>query len=449
MRYRLFKQQMFMYFVHKGGISQAAMLCGSVLIPKKIPLEQLQDAANKVFETNDILRERFIEKDGLVYQESVPFERKEFEVLHFNSKEELDRYGEIYGTIPLELEIVSEGNGIPASAWKRGKPSFAMITNMIIHNIKMFFTKLSLGKLNDSPKCCEMILLDLPNASGALFKMHHIISDGWSMMLLTNQFLKFLAGEKVDSFSYFDAIENGKKYRESKRFERDLEYGRKDLAKCSEPTSIWPKKATSMEAVRDTLVLNEELTTKIKKFAGENDLTPYIIFLTSLCIWIKKKKQRDMFYVGATALNRNNYEELNTVGYFATVPPLLVELDSSCTYMDALNYMKIKSMAVTRHRMGLSESNTNTSLMFDLMISYQNATLEADRDAIVTQYYCKFVGEKQIITMEDRLNDNHYKIHFDHNIKISKSEVKELFTGFEKILSKGLENSNTKINELF
>ena len=51
--------------------------------------------------------------------------------------------------------------------------------------------------------------------------------------------------------------------------------------------------------------------------------------------------------------------------------------------------------------------------------------------------------------MEDRLNDNHYKIHFDHNIKISKSEVKELFTGFEKILSKGLENSNTKINELF
>ena len=448
MRYRLTKQQMFMYFVTKTGISQAAMLCGSVVIPKKIPLEKLEEAANKVFEANDILRERFIEKDGVVYQESLPFEKKEFEVLHFSSKQELDRYGEKYGTIPLDLEIVSEGKGIPETFWKKSKPSKEMVRNMIIQKIKMFFTKLSIGRLHNTPKCCEMILVDLPDASGVLFKMHHIISDGWSMVLLTNQLLKFLAGEKVETFSYFDAEENTRKYRESKRFERDLEYGRRDLAKCKEPTAIWPQKATSMEARRDTLVLNEKQTKGIKQFAAENNLTPYIVFLTTLCIWIKKKKQRDLFYVGAVALNRNNYEELNTVGYFSTVPPLLVEFNNDSSYMDALNYMKAKSMAVTRHRMGLSENNTGTTLMYDLMISYQNGTLEADKDAIVTQYYCKSVGEKQILTMEDRDQDNHYKIHFDHNIKITADEVKELFEGFEEILAKGINDSNTKISEL-
>ena len=59
--FELHDAQMFMYFGCKQGAGQAALLTGSIIIPRKIDMAKLQDAANEVFRANDGLRAYFIE----------------------------------------------------------------------------------------------------------------------------------------------------------------------------------------------------------------------------------------------------------------------------------------------------------------------------------------------------------------------------------------------------
>ena len=107
--FELHDAQMFMYFGCKQGAGQAALLTGSILLPRKIEISKLQDAANEVFKANNGLRAVFVEKDEKIYQDVKPYEPQEFKVMHFNSKEEVDEFGEVYGTIPLKLPIRVEG----------------------------------------------------------------------------------------------------------------------------------------------------------------------------------------------------------------------------------------------------------------------------------------------------------------------------------------------------
>lgn len=62
----------------------------------------MQKTVNEIYRMNDALRIRIVEEDG-VSQIITPFEEKEFEILTFDSKAELDRYAEEYAKVPMDL----------------------------------------------------------------------------------------------------------------------------------------------------------------------------------------------------------------------------------------------------------------------------------------------------------------------------------------------------------
>lgn len=98
----------------------------------------MQRAANEIFRINDGLRARFIEKDGKVYQEIPGFVERKFEVLTFNSKEEMDEWGHAYASIALKLDVRSEGDGCPKEMWQSGsKPSKTLVKNTLLLNAKL------------------------------------------------------------------------------------------------------------------------------------------------------------------------------------------------------------------------------------------------------------------------------------------------------------------------
>ena len=425
--FELHDAQMFMYFGCKQGAGQAALLTGSIIIPRKIDINKLQDAANEVFRINDGLRAFFIEKDEKIYQDAKPFKRREFKVLHFNSKEEVDEYGKVYGTIPLKLEIHTEGSGVSKERWKNEKPSATLVKNVIIHETKMFFTKLRMGMLNNDPAVCEMSLVDLPDACGAIIKIHHIIADAWTVMLVANQFLSLLKGETVEAYNYEDFIESEKKYKLSNRFQRDKEYMDAEFAKCPEQTWLWPERYKSLEAKRRTVVLDKELSSRIYDFCENRKVTPYILFLSAITLYMRKKLGRDKFYVGSFSLNRSTYKEKNTVGMFVTGIPVLMELDSNDTYAQVIEKVNLKSVNAFRHYKGAKITPDSKEKLFDIWVSFQNATLDADPTAICTQYYCNYVIDTTILSIEDRSSDGQFKLHFDHNIKVSEEDTDELF----------------------
>ena len=422
--FELHDSQMFMYYADKQGAGQALLLCGSILIPHRIDIGKLQDAVNELFRLNNGLRTYFIEKDGKAYQNIKPFEKKEFEVLHFNSKEELDEYGKVYATIPLKLDIRVEGKETIKA--ESDKPSAELVKNVIIHNAKMFFTRLRMGLLIRDKGCCEVQIFELPESVGIILKIHHIVSDAWTVMLLANQFISILKGETVDAFDYREFVENDKKYFQSKRFERDREYMQEEFSKCPQQTWTWPEPYTSLEASRKTIVLDKELTAGIKKFCEENGITPFVLFMTAASLYINRKTQREMFYVGSVALNRSNYREKNTAGMFVTSIPVLIELNMKDSYFETLNKIKEKSLRAFKHQKGVIKNRDSKKMLYDMWISYQNATLDSDSTVDCTQYYCNYSIDTTILSIEDRSMDGQYKLHFDHNIKVSEKDTDEL-----------------------
>jgi hypothetical protein len=443
--FELHNSQKFMYFGYKQGAGQALLLCGSIVIPRKIDIEQLQNAANELFRINNGLRTYFIEKDGKVYQDVKPFEKKKFEVLHFNSKEELDEYGKVYGTIPLKLDIRVDGDK-PFKA-ETEKPSLELVKNVIVHEVKMFFTKLRMGMLKRDKGVCEVQIFELPESVGMILKITHIVADAWTVMLLANQFMSILNGKDVEAFDYQEFVENDKKYRLNKRYERDKEYNLEEYNKCPEQTWVWPEPYTSLEASRRTVVLDKEFTAEIKKFCETNNVTPYILFLTATCLYINRKTQREKFYVGSVALNRSNYREKNTAGMFVTSIPVLIELDKEDSYSVTLNKIKDKSLRGFKHSKGILRNDDSRKILYDMWISYQNATLDADSTVDCTQYYCNYVVDTTILSIEDRAMDGQYKLHFDHNCKVPEKDVDELFDSVISNLHKIMDNPDSTIGK--
>ena len=447
--FEISSSQMPMYVLDKNGLGQCNILCGSLILPKKISINKLQEVANKLFEKNDCLRSCFIEKDGKVYQDIKPFKEKEFEVLRFNSKEELDKFGEVYGTIPLKLDIKSIGEGFPKSKWKYPKASNSFIFNEYIHNIKMFFTKMRMGMLKRKKTSCELMLVDLPNSSGAIIKMHHVISDAWSMMLVANQFIKLLNGEEIEMFDYKEFAENQNQYFLSERYKKDMEFMDKEALKCPKKTWIWSTPYSSTGCKRKTYTLSSEITKAINTYCTKNNTTPFMLFVTAVSIYANHKLKKDKFYVGPAMLGRSTYKEKNTIGMFVKVPPMLIELDQNDTFIQTIEKINKKSLNVYRHQNANFHIMDGPNIMFDLTVSYQNATLDADPSVICTQYYCEYSpGDNQVLSIEDRALEGKYKIHFDHNVKIGEKEVDELFKEVVDVINKGIRDDSIKISEL-
>ena len=435
-------QELF-YGFEKMGIGQVSVLCGSVTIPRLIDESELQRAANELFRINDGMRGYFLEKDGKVYQDYNPFEERTFEVLCFDSKEALDAWGSMYAAIPMKLDIRKEGRGVPKSKWQSGDTSLALVKNVMIHNVCSAITCIKNG-VKVKPSCCDVKLVYLPDACGAIIKMHHIVSDAWTMLLAANQFVSLLNGKQPKAYQYEEYLANEDAYQNSKRYKKDGEHYKQLYERCPESTAIWPNPMHTLEAVRNTIILSREDTVAIKEYAAARGVSPYILFLTAVSAFARHKTNLEKFYLGSVVINRTGIRERNTVGMFISAVPVLLELDEDISFADAVTYVNDENFTSFRHGKG-PRPIEGPWLPYDLWVSYQNATLDADSSAECTQYYCNYAPSTKILSIEDRLGDGCYKLHFDHSIEVTQAEVDEFLKVTLAVLRAGIKNDSERL----
>lgn len=450
--HELVELQPYMYMATKMGLGQMWVVCGSVVLPHVYYEADMQRAANELFRINESLRARFVEhEDGKVYQETKPFQEQKFDVMHFDSIEELHAWADIYATIPLELEVRSEGKGIPKKAWTTGaQASPAMVYHAVTHNIATSIKKVRYG-MQPKPGCCEIKLVQIPGATGAIIKMHHVVSDAWSMALLANQFARLLDGEQPPAYQYEEHIKNNEKYRKSKSYERDVAYYREQISQLPEGSRpIWDKTPTSMLARRYTRVLDADLTAKIKEYATANEISPYILFLSAAGIFVRNELKTDKFFVVSVCGNRWGAHERNTVGLFATNPILPMDLKGDDTFAASIQAVTKANIACYRHQRAagtiLEEFDTPTKT--SMTLSYQDATLDIDPSAICVQHFCRY-WSYYYLTIEDRAVDGYFKMHLDSNIQIvSTEEAERMFDYVTRVLANAIVDDSKTIDEL-
>lgn len=446
--YEIAGLQTYMYMAEKMGAAGAKTLCASVVVPRKISTDEMRRAANELFRINDGLRGRIVEAaDGKVYQETLPYKEQKFEVLNFESREKMDEYGSVYGTLPLRLDVRAEAE--PHKV-EMPTPSPAAVFHGIIRIMgqKRKAKKLGIG---DEVGCCIVKLVQLPDSSGAIIKMHHIASDGWSMMLLANQFLQILKGEQPKAYQFETHLANEEEYRKSKTYQRDLAYFEDQLKEYPDAPLIHKgKMSTNVRAARVITVIDKELSTAIREYAAAHNTSPQALFLAAAGGLVRRELGSDSFYLGSICANRAGIKERNTVGLFVNTPSFHANVHGSDRFADLVEAMRDANYSCFRHQRASFYSSNPFPQAF--MVSYQNATLEADRTAICAEYPCSFMPADNAggnFSIEDRMGEGIFKLNRDNNLqKQSKKQMAEQNRFIVEFIRRGIEDDSRTVEEL-
>ena len=402
---------MLIYDMEKFIGGAIGVICGSALMDADISVEEAQKAVNEIFHLNDALRMRIVDDNGKPQQYVADYAEADIEVLHFGSKAELDSYAAEYAKEPLDFY-----------------GALAMIKIVLI-----------------------------PGKIGLLAKLHHIISDAWTLSLIATQFNELIKGDGVQAFSYLDYIKEENEYVAGKRYQKDRDYFLSQFAECDESTFLSEKQAKSFSAERATYSIGKDKTAEITSYAAKNNISAFSLFMTAAAIYFSRVKMNtEKFYLGTPLLNRADFCQKNTVGMFINTVPLLINLDNESAFAENLKSVETSAFSAMRHQRynygdlldELRKSRNFSEKLYDVILSFQNAKV-AGGEVETTWYHSGLQGESLQIHIDDRDDESVFRIHYDYQTeKFNEHEIGMLHQHICNLLFDAIKNDRKKPYEL-
>lgn len=425
-KYDLTQVQKNIWLVDKfEGNSPINNIAGSMYMSVPANVELMKQTINKIVMRHEALRLRLYEKNDKVYQSTKPFKDFEIEVLDFTNKKNKD-----------------------VIAWEKKDAT----TPISLYDDNLF-------------KFC---ILKLPNGNGGFYvKLHHIISDAWTMGLvindLTHIYSELLNGNDVsfEAPSYIDYISSEKEYLESEKFLKDKEFWKDYLKDCPNPVSISNKNiSSSSKAKRYSVKLDSKQTNRINEFCKKNKISPYILFMSSISTYIHRIKGVDDFVLGTPVLNRSNFKEKNCAGMFISTMPVRIKIYENASFIDTCKKYGSEHMSLFRHQkypysMTLEDMHKNTDIkgnLYNVMFSYQNMRPDTDNIGFETDtkwIFSEHQRDQLAIHVTDINNAGSYQINYDYLVDMFEEiDMEYLNSRLMAIIDDAICNPNKKICDI-
>ncbi len=369
------------------------VVAGNLRFKGNVDYAALEKSLNIFVKTNDSMRIHIVEKDGVASQ-----------------------YIEQFSVFKVDFFDFSKSGGLKALfSWdeEKTKEPFDIIDNPLYY--------CALFKISDEE-------------GGFYMKMHHLISDAWTMGLLGRQvvdlYSKLKRGQPVDEMpypSYIDHIRQEEAYEKSTRFEKDARYWNEKFETLPEMTVLKPQKQgeTSIRAKRKTMITPAKFSNKLREFSKENNLSVFTLFMAALTIYINRVAGfRDMV-LGTTVLNRINSKDKQTTGMFVSVAaPVRVTLDDTMDFTSFAKVMLKENTEVLKHQKypynylirDLKKRHKFSNRLFDIVLSYQNSKFhknESEEEYIAKWLYSGYQIESLVISINDREDNGDLIIDYD------------------------------------
>ena len=408
---QLTKNQKLMLDIEKVVGGSIGVICGSVFYNKKLDINLMEQAANELFRLNDALRIRIVQQGTEIVQQITEFEKRNIEVIRVANKNEAKDYAQKQAYIPFDM--------------------------------------------NES--LCEIKLINGDDFCGVLYKLHHIISDAWTLSLLATQFNQIITAQPVEAFSYKMQVEADNKYLKSKRYLKDKEFYIEQFSANSEPVLFSEKNVDSLCATRKTFAFSSEKVKAIQQFTKDNLVSMAVFFLSVVSVYYSRTHNNcERFYVGLPVINRTGPVEKKTAGLFINTAPIVIRTDNNSTFSKLTEDVELATMSTMRHQKynyedvlsSLDDEFDFKGKLFDVIFSYQNAQILGDNFES-TWYHNGMQKESIQIHIDDRDNTGILKIHYDYQTeKFTEKDIEDFHSHFCNILIDALEHPGKKICEL-
>ncbi len=310
-------------------------------------------------------------------------------------------------------------------------------------------------------------IVKLTNNKSAIFlDMHHIISDGTSLSILSDELCKLYNGEKLSelkiTYKDFAVFENDRlnsgKLKEAENYW--ISQFKEDLPVLNMPTTYPRPSIQNFEGKRLHEVIDEKTTQRIKEIAKELDITPYMLLLSAYYILISKYSKQEDIVIGSPIVGRNNKETYNIIGMFVNSLALREVVNRKESFKEFSSSLKLHMLERYKYQTYPFEELVNNldiqkdpsrNPIFDIMFIYQNNGYgKFHFKDIETHNYIPDMGiSKMDLSLEIIPDEGKLSIYFEYATKLfGEKFIKRLSQHYLNILEEILSNPNIKIEDI-
>ncbi len=238
--------------------------------------------------------------------------------------------------------------------------------------------RVTLAKINDK----EYILM---------MDIHHIISDGISLGILTKEFMEIYDGKELVELriQYKDFAAWQNKLFKSEEIRKQGEYWQKafegEVPVLNLPTDYQRPSIQSFEGDSIIFEISEELTDKLRQVTKETGSTMYMVLLSACNILLSKYSGQEDIIIGSPSVGRSHADLQNIMGMFVNTLVMRNYPKSKKTFKEFLREVKVNSLQAFENQDYQFEElidklnikrDVSRNPLFDVMFSLENIGIE-------------------------------------------------------------------------
>ncbi|WP_426111693.1 amino acid adenylation domain-containing protein [Pseudomonas sp. DSP3-2-2] len=195
-----------------------------------------------------------------------------------------------------------------------------------------------------------------------LLTLHHIVSDGWSMNVLIDEFTRFYDAHQQGRaaqmaelpIQYSDYALWQRRWLEAGEQARQLEYWQAQLGDehplLELPTDHSRPAVASYRGVRHEFAVDGQLVEQLRSLAQQHNVTLFMLLLGSFNVLLHRYSGQRDIRVGVPIANRNRSEIEGLIGFFVNTQVLRCQLDGQTRVSDLLQGIKETALSAQAHQ---------------------------------------------------------------------------------------------------
>ncbi|MHA4149975.1 amino acid adenylation domain-containing protein [Bacillus cereus] len=305
-------------------------------------------------------------------------------------------------------------------------------------------------------------LIKLNDNECAVFgNVHHIIMDGLSIQIFTEQIAKYYyemhneneEGEIKNSYVQF--LTNEQTYLNSSRFQKDQKFWLEEFKTLPSVTGLKPYNTyqVSTKASRETFILTEHLKRKIEKFSEDYKISLYTFFVAAFSLSMYRWTLSLDIGLGMAYGNRMTKMERKLIGMMVSTVPLRMDIDPEEEVLSFISRVSRKQSKLLRHQKypfdlllkQINKENNSNVRLFGTTIDYR------DRDESGDSLWIPNHEEVQdfAVHIENLIDIDSLHVHIDYREELfSKEEIKRFFNVMLAIMENTFEKPKQKVAEI-
>ncbi|SDL53333.1 amino acid adenylation domain-containing protein/thioester reductase domain-containing protein [Maridesulfovibrio ferrireducens] len=304
--------------------------------------------------------------------------------------------------------------------------------------------------------------------SGYYMKLHHIVSDGGTVLLflrdIKNTYFRFLEGKAADfsmTNSYIDFLNYEQKYLNSARYNEDKLYWEEEMLPLPEEINLSGSRSTdgSMAADKKILAFDNGLRDGMRKWAKENKTSVFKLVYTAVSIYTSRITGIDDFVLPTFNHNRSIKKQYEMAGMFISTIPVRIRMKGDDifgslvkTVGDQMNYLIKERQKYPFDELAVNlrdKSGIDPSFFMNVSVIGHQDVLFEDMGFEHIQPPYEAGGLSIHVNPQNKDLLGILELEFDYkNALYSEASIETIFKGICNIISAGIKHPEQKIKDL-